>query len=81
MKTRKKRTWKKLIDNSLGLGTKNAYEAWMENEKEIFAVAENQKKGRITADLRAAESVWLESLYNAILRFQGRGHVHRRERG
>ena len=41
---------------------KNAFEALMENEKEIFAVTENQKKGRITVDSGAAESVWPESL-------------------
>ena len=34
----------------------------MENEKEIFTATENQKKGRITVDSGAAESVWPESL-------------------
>ena len=34
----------------------------MENEKEIIAVTENQKKGRITVDSGSAESVWPQCL-------------------
>ena len=52
----------KKLDKFKKLEVKNSFEALEENEKEICSVDDERKRGRITVDSGAAESVWPQDL-------------------